>query len=80
MLIGTCSFWNQPLEAMASEVEAGFRACQERKYNALRSTLVLKDAPVLSGMPRRKVTPASFALSWPRMLCPAFPVPSQADG
>lgn len=80
MLIGTCSSWNQPLEAMASEGEAGFRACQERKSNALRSTLVLKDAPVLSGTPRRKVTSASFALSWPRMLCHTFPVHSQADG
>lgn len=53
---------------MASEVESGFGACQERKCNALRSTLVLKDALVLSGLRRRKVTSASVALSWPQML------------
>lgn len=45
-----------------------FGACQERKCNALGSTLVLKDALVVSGLRRRKVTSASAALSWPQML------------
>lgn len=61
---------------MASEVESGFGACQERKCNALRSTLVLKDALVLSGLRRRKVTSASVALSWPQMLS-HIPSPTQ---
>lgn len=68
ILIGTCSFWIQPPEPMASEVESGSGACQERKRSALRPTLVLKDALVLSGLRRRKVTSASAALSRPQML------------
>lgn len=79
-LISTCSLWSQWLGPVASEVEPGFESPQGRKYSSLGSTRVLKEAPVLSGVERRKVPSASLAPSWPQTVCYTPPAQPQADG